>query len=270
MDNARINENDDFSQASAENLSGPGSFEALAEKSFDEIITPSTMKRREMKYIVDSGQVAALKKIVSEHMPEDKYGLTTVASLYYDTPDKRLIRTSVEKPAFKEKIRLRAYGEVTEDSTLYLEIKRKADGVVYKRRVPVSRAEADAFFNYERLVGGDEQISKEITYFRDYYKTLRPSCVILYDRLAFYAERTNLRVTFDMAPRYRTDNLRLCDDMTGTLLLPEGFAVLEIKAQKVIPLWLSGALTRLNIKKESYSKYGEAYARMMLSDNKGE
>ena len=68
-------------------------------------------------------------------MQIDEFGLHPIASLYYDTPDYRLIRTSVEKPAFKEKIRLRSYGLAVEGSPVYLELKRKAYGIVYKRRV---------------------------------------------------------------------------------------------------------------------------------------
>ena len=93
------------------------------------------MKRYEMKYILSPEQTDYFKKSVEGHMKIDKFGLTSIASLYYDTPDYRLIRTSVEKPPFKEKIRLRSYGIATESSPVFLELKRKAYGIVYKRRV---------------------------------------------------------------------------------------------------------------------------------------
>ena len=93
------------------------------------------MKRYEMKYLMSPEQTEFFKKSVEDYMKIDKFGLTSIASLYYDTPDYRLIRTSLEKPPFKEKIRLRSYGIATDSSPVFLELKRKAYGIVYKRRV---------------------------------------------------------------------------------------------------------------------------------------
>ena len=94
----------------------------------------TVMKRYEMKYIINGEQADYLREHMKGRMEVDQYGKTSIASLYYDTPSFRLIRASVEKPSFKEKIRLRSYGLATEDSPVFLELKRKADGVVYKRR----------------------------------------------------------------------------------------------------------------------------------------
>jgi len=236
----------------------------------NKMISPATMKRYEMKYKINSKQEDALLKIVKRHMEEDKYGKTSIASLYYDTPDRRLIRASLEKPQFKEKIRLRSYGEADENSPLYLEIKRKTNKVVYKRRLMVSQAEADAFFNYEKPIDATAQIAKEITYFRDYYKSLEPACVIIYDRVAFVGDEGNLRLTFDERPRYRIDDLKLSKNLDGTLILPEGELIMEIKAQESLPLWLTGALDSLRIRKTSFSKYGEAYIKTIIEKQQGE
>ena len=109
------------------------------------------MKRYEMKYIMSPEQTEYFKKSVEGHMKIDKFGLTSIASLYYDTPNYRLIRTSVEKPAFKEKIRLRSYGIATDTSPVFLELKRKAYGIVYKRRVqstiPLVKKFFDSYFS---------------------------------------------------------------------------------------------------------------------------
>ena len=90
----------------------------------------NVMKRYELKYLPDRGQTAWLISRLKGHMEPDRYGLTTIASLYYDTPDRRLIRASLEKPEFKEKLRLRSYGPATEASPVFLELKRKASGIV--------------------------------------------------------------------------------------------------------------------------------------------
>lgn len=218
-----------------------------------------TMKRYEIKYILDKTQVKEFCDRIKNRMTIDEYGLTSIASLYYDTPDKRLIRNSVEKPEFKEKIRLRSYGLAKDGSTLYLELKRKAYGIVYKRRAATSQKATDEFFNCGADIDGASQISKEISYFRDYYKNLVPSCLIIYDRVAYLEKDGDLRLTIDYNPRYREKDLNLYTSMEGKSLLPEGYAVLEVKAQESVPLWLSGILSDLKIYKGSFSKYGEAY-----------
>ena len=200
------------------------------------------MKRYEMKYILSGSQTEYFKKAVEGHMKIDKFGLTSIASLYYDTPNYRLIRTSIEKPPFKEKIRLRSYGIATEQSPVFLELKRKAYGIVYKRRV---------------------QSTIPLT-FRDYYENLAPACLIIYDRIAYFQPDGDLRLTIDHNPRYRYDDLDLTTSMDGNSLLPQGSTILEVKVQQAVPLWLSEILTKGKIYKGSFSKYGEAYKQQLL------
>ena len=222
-----------------------------------------TMKRYELKYILKPEQVNALKQGLVGHMEIDSYGLTQIASLYYDTPDYRLIRTSIEKPPFKEKIRLRSYGLAKEDSKLFLELKRKAYGIVYKRRVVTTQRDVDKFFNYEGDICADGQIAREISYFRGFYKKLVPSCLIIYDRTAYYEKNGDLRLTIDFNPRYRVTDLNLSTSMDGIPLLPEGYAILEVKVQEAMPLWLTKLLCENKIYKGSFSKYGEAYKQQI-------
>ena len=217
------------------------------------------MKRYEVKYIMNGEQTERLQEALKGHMEVDSYGMTHIASLYYDTPDYRLIRTSIEKPEFKEKIRLRSYGMATADSTVFLELKRKAYGLVYKRRVPTTQTAVKKFFNYEGDVCADGQIAREISYFRGYYQKLVPSCLIIYDRLAYYEPNGDLRLTIDQNPRYRINDLDLSTSMDGISLLSEGYAILEVKMQEAMPLWLTAILSKYKIYKGSFSKYGEAY-----------
>ena len=217
------------------------------------------MKRYELKYILTKEQTAFLREKLKGHMEVDQYGLTSIASLYYDTPDYRLIRTSIEKPLFKEKIRLRSYGIATETSPVFLELKRKAYGIVYKRRVQSTIPAVDKFFNREGDICADGQIAREITYFRDYYEKLVPACLIIYDRTAYFEPGGDLRLTIDSNPRYRVDNLNLTTSMEGNLLLDEGYTILEVKVQEAVPLWLSHLLDKEKIYKASFSKYGTAY-----------
>lgn len=221
----------------------------------------TVMKRYEMKYLLDARQTEYLRRKLEGHMKIDEFGLTSIASLYYDTPDSRLIRASLEKPKFKEKIRLRSYGLATENSPVFLELKRKYDGVVYKRRVQSTLPQVEGFFAGEDITGGSVQIQKELTYFRDYYKNLVPACLVIYDRTAYFEPGGDLRLTVDYKPRYRTNGLTLTESMEGLPLLDDGWSILEIKVQEAMPLWLSAILSEGKIFKSSFSKYGEAYRR---------
>ena len=163
---------------------------------------------------------------------------------------------------YKEKIRLRSYGLATSDSSVFLELKRKVNGLVYKRRINTTLGIASSFFENNDSLGSDSQIAKEITFFRDYYKNLKPSCLIIYDRTAYYEPGGSLRLTIDDNPRFRFDNLNLTTSLDGTSILPDGNTILEIKVQGAMPLWLSHILDKGNIRKGSISKYGEAYKKM--------
>ena len=221
----------------------------------------TVMQRYEMKYLLSGAQTDYFRRALEGHMKIDEYGMTSIASLYYDTPDARLIRASLEKPAFKEKIRARSYGVATETSPVFLELKRKYDGVVYKRRVQSTVPGVAQFFAGADLTGGSEQIQKELAYFRDYYGTLVPACLIIYDRTAYFEPGGEARLTIDYKPRYRVEDLTLTRSMDGIPLLDTGWTILEVKVQGAMPLWLSAALSEGQIYKSSFSKYGEAYRR---------
>ncbi|MBR2527846.1 MAG: polyphosphate polymerase domain-containing protein [Blautia sp.] len=219
------------------------------------------MSRYEIKYVLNRDETQYIKDSLEGHMQVDRFGKTSIASIYYDTPDYRLIRASIEKPVFKEKMRLRSYGLATEDSPVYLELKRKSQGIVYKRRIQSTIPEVNHFIKGEENIEESGQIEKEINYFRNYYRVLKPSCLIIYERTAYFEPGGDLRLTIDENPRFRTDDIRLTHDMHGELLLPEGSSILEIKVQNSIPLWLSHILSARNIYQSSFSKYGTAYLK---------
>lgn len=222
------------------------------------------MKRYELKYILNPLQRKYLEEKLDGNMRIDSYGLTSIASLYYDTPDYRLIRNSIDKPEFKEKMRLRSYGIATESSNVYLEIKRKAYGIVYKRRIQTKIPYVNKFINGKTDICEGGQINREMTAFRNYYKVLMPACLIIYDRVAYYQPNGDLRLTIDGNPRYRMEDLDLTSSMDGISLLDDGYSILEIKVQNSIPLWLTHILSDGCIYKSSFSKYGKAYTEQIL------
>lgn len=217
------------------------------------------MMRHEMKYILTPTQKDFVFERIKDHMRPDRHGRSSIASLYYDTPDYRLIRASVEKPVFKEKIRVRSYGQATDESPVFLEVKRKVNGIVFKRRVQSTIPCVNDFFDRRDALAEGGQIAREMVYFRDYYKDLSPACLIIYERTSFEGE-DDLRLTVDESPRYRLERLDLRDPLDGIPLLEDGLSVLEIKVRQVVPLWLSSVLAEGGIYRESFSKYGTAYA----------
>ncbi len=219
------------------------------------------MKRYELKYVLSKEQTEYLREKLNGHMMVDEFGMTSIASLYYDTPDCRLIRESIENPPFKEKLRLRSYGMAKGNSPVFLELKRKYDGIVYKRRVSSTLSTVESFFKKEGNICSDGQIAREISYFRDMYKNLEPSCLVIYDRVAYFEPGGDLRLTIDYNPRYRLHDLNLTTSMEGEALLDEGQTVLEIKVQEAMPLWLTHILDEGGIRKTSFSKYGNAFKR---------
>ncbi len=223
----------------------------------------SVMLRHELKYLIDPDQERYFIRRIADYMQPDSYGLTSVASLYYDTPDCRLINLSLEKPRFKEKIRLRSYGLATDESPVFLEMKRKYRGVGYKRRVRTVIPVAEGFFRRENDLPGGGQIGRELVRFRDLYGDLAPSYLTICERTAFFRPGSDLRLTVDNAPRYRAEELDLRASLEGNLLLPEGYSVLEIKIQDAMPLWLSAILDEGHIYKTPFSKYGTAYQTQM-------
>ena len=218
----------------------------------------SVMKRYELKYYLSKDQLDYFINKINNHMKVDKYGVTSIASIYFDTPDFRLINKSMEKPNYKEKLRLRSYGLANENSPTFLEIKRKCEGIVYKRRISLLESEVEELL-YNKESRKRDQISREIEAFLENYHNLEPKYLIIYDRVAYYQDNGDLRITIDMNPRYRTNDLNLHTSMEGISLLEEGAAILEVKVQHSIPLWLTAILSEGKIYQTSFSKVGTAH-----------
>lgn len=220
-------------------------------------------RRREQKYLLDASQTAAVLAAMERHMEPDRYAVSAIRNIYYDTPDYRLIRRSIEKPAYKEKLRLRSYGDAEWDSKVFLEMKKKYDGVVYKRRVSLTCREAMEYMSDPDKKLADTQIGRELDYFKQFYVQLLPALYMSYDRHSWRSRDKQLRVTVDSNIRYRTWDLDLTSPSGGEELLEPGQALMEIKAPGAMPLWLAQLLSEQKIRQRSFSKYGTAYRRLL-------
>lgn len=223
-------------------------------------------RRREQKYLLDERQRQAIEDAMHENMEPDKYARSAVRNIYYDTKDRRLIRRSLEKPAYKEKLRLRGYGVIKPEDEVFLEMKKKYKGIVYKRRVSMEEQQATAYMAdpAARLDAG--QIGREIDYFKDFYGTLQPALYLSYDRQAWHSADNSLRVTLDWNICYRRDNLTLVSEAGGVQLLEPGQSLLEIKTATAMPLWLASLLSEYKIRQTSFSKYGTAHMRLLKEE----
>lgn len=216
-------------------------------------------KRVEKKYRVSKSEKDELLSEISDYLTPDPHGRSTICSVYLDTPDFLLIRNSIEAKTYKEKLRLRCYGTPDKNDKVFLEIKKKFKGVVYKRRVSMTLSQAEDY-----LLNGtrpeDSQIMNEIDYAMRFYRSPAPAMLIAYERDAYFVkDMPNLRLTFDSNVRYRVNNLHLDNGSKGDIIIPEDCYILEIKTDGAMPLWLSHALSKLKILPASFSKYGTAY-----------
>lgn len=224
----------------------------------------TVFKRYELKYLLTQELKEKLFDKIYLYLERDGYYKSTVRNIYFDTDNYRLIRRSIEKPTYKEKIRLRSYVQCKKDDVCFLELKKKYDGVVFKRRTLMSECDALEFIKLSDSLAPRSQIEREIQYFAQMYQTLKPKVFLSYDREAYYyKEDPHLRITFDSNVLARTDRLSLSEEIFGTPLLDENMRLMEIKCKGGIPLWLCHALSELKIYKTSFSKYGTAYKDMV-------
>ena len=219
-------------------------------------------KRYEMKYMLNRMQFEELKEEMEQYMIADEHGKSTICSLYFDTPTFLLIRRSLEKPVYKEKLRLRSYGVADADTIVFVELKKKYDSVVYKRRVGMTEWDAERYLlQHEQVM--DTQITREIDYCMTNYEKLAPSILLSYEREAYFGKGDHdFRVTFDQNILWRDYDLSLCKGIYGRPLLSEEQVLMEVKTAGGIPMWMVKFMSERNIYKTSFSKYGMAYTKI--------
>lgn len=219
-------------------------------------------KRIEKKYLLNRAQYYAVLNGIENTMEPDVYSNYEISNIYYDTYHFDLIRASLEKPVYKEKLRVRSYGIPSRGDDVFVELKKKYDGVVYKRRITMSAENAENSLA-AGYIGRSDQISKEINWFLHIYD-LHPAAYIGYDREAFAGiEDPELRLTFDTNLRGRSWDLSLSDGDHGIYIIPKDMILMEIKIPGCTPLWLSHLLSRNNIFDTSFSKYGTYYKQLI-------
>lgn len=233
-----------------------------------------TFERREIKFLLSGEQYRMLKKLLPKYMESDPYCIDDktygIYNVYYDTANDDLIRKSIEKPYYKEKVRLRSYmSPASSEDRVFLEIKKKIGGVVNKRRVVMTLAEAERYVMHGEYPPDNgkylrRQVLKELDVLFERYD-LFPKQYISYERAAYFGkEDKGFRLTFDKNITARRYDITLEKESYGEQLIPDDFRLMEVKISDSMPVWLAEQLAALKIYKISFSKYGTAYKNEML------
>ena len=229
----------------------------------------AVFKRKEIKYLLSSEERNALLPILETCMEPDAFAHSSISNLYYDTPDFRMVRRSLEKPMYKEKLRLRSYETPENTSTVFPEIKKKAMGIVYKRRISLPYQEAVSFLSGQQIASTDmcdgttQQILHELDWMLASYENLAPRVFLSYERDSYKGiSDPSLRLTLDQDILFRTDRLDLREGAFGEAILLPDQTLMEVKISNAAPLWLAQALSEIGIFPVSFSKYGRTYERI--------
>ncbi|MBK1468385.1 polyphosphate polymerase domain-containing protein [Parvimonas parva] len=222
--------------------------------------------RIEKKYLLDEFQYLQLFDFLKDKIITDVYGESTIYNLYYDTSFDLLIKKSLERPIFKEKLRIRSYCLPKKKDLVFIEIKRKYQGVVYKRRFSIELDEAYNLLDINsRNYFKKNQISKEVRYMVNFYE-LYPKLILIYDRIAYKFLNEDIRLTIDKNIKNRREYLKLEEGDSGKLLLKNKY-LMEVKTQNSVSLWFSKLLSELKIFPIPFSKYGEVYMSELKQGN---
>ena len=215
-------------------------------------------QRTEKKYGLTAEQYKDFLNKAKDKIKADRFGMHTISNIYYDTADYELIRHSIEKPKFKEKLRVRGYGDITEKTPVYLELKKKVRGVVYKRRTSMPHSQAKRYMINRVLPKQHDQVMREIDYFLSFYNPMA-KLYLAYDRMAYAGTQDpDLRITVDQNIRSRDYDLDLTKGDYGTIQEKPEY-LMEIKVLGAYPVWLAKVLSELEIYPISFSKYGMIY-----------
>lgn len=228
-------------------------------------------ERYEIKYLLTGRQKREILEAMQPYMVPDRYAHGTIRNIYFDTDTYRLIRRSIERPAYKEKLRLRSYRSCGPEEPVFVELKKKYRSVVYKRRLILEQQKAVECLMRGKKLPLHSQIAEEISYFCSYYHNLSPAVFLSYDRDAYSAvDGSDLRITFDENILARREGFSFDEGIYGTPLIDRKMTLMEVKTSGGIPLWLVHWLTRNQIYKTSFSKYGMAYQTMIYEKEQGD
>lgn len=224
----------------------------------------ANFKRYEKKYLLPVSKLVELEEVFSKYLKPDAYPTSTISNLYFDTDDHYMIRSSMEKAEYKEKLRMRSYdANPSDDSQVFLEIKKKFEKVIYKRRISTDLQKGNSYLLDRQDVLENSQIKQEIDWIFEMNKGLKPMMYIYYDRFSMQGkDDDSIRITLDSNIIYRDYDLDIKKGIYGKRLLDKEYVIMEIKVAGAYPLWLSSILDECELYSRPFSKYGTAYKQL--------
>ena len=224
-------------------------------------------RRIEKKYIINQKQYELLLEAIKDKLTLDPHGKSTICNLYFDTDNYYLIRHSLERPLYKDKVRIRSYNLANLDTIVYMEVKKKFNGIVSKRRISAPLRDIYSYLsNKSEIPYANTQVGKEIDYYFKYYN-LHPTSYITYDRKPYYDKTdSGFRITFDTHIQARDYDLRLDKGIYGTEIFDSNKVLMEIKTLGGIPMWFTKFISDLSIRQGHFSKYGETYLQLICAN----
>lgn len=227
-----------------------------------------SFKRYEKKYLITQEQYDLLIPKILNYMEFDEHCKNNqnynIYNIYYDNDNNDVIRHSISKPYYKEKLRLRSYKITSNpEDIVFLELKKKINGIVNKRRIVLTFEQAIDFLEKGiRPCTNDyinNQVLNEIEYYLSYHD-VHPAVFIGYSRKAFLAKNNrDFRLTIDSKILTRRDNLSLDAGYFGKDILEKNQYLMEVKILGSIPLWFAHILSELKIYSTHFSKYGTEF-----------
>lgn len=228
--------------------------------------TGLVFSRNEKKYLLNAGQYENMMRAVKNRIMPEQYHKYTICNIYYDTNSYGLIANSMQKPKYKEKLRMRSYGVPGADSDVYVELKKKVYGTVFKRREQLPLLLAERYLSGSKAPAGQSQILREIDYFLG-QNAVEPKLYLAYDREAYLGvDDSSLRITFDTGIRSRDYDLSLASGDYGEPLYDGAYHLLEIKTGPAMPVWLTRVLAENKVYPVSFSKYGKIYEKQGVTE----
>lgn len=221
-------------------------------------------RRVEKKYLLTKEKYELLISKIKNYITADKYDYSTICNVYFDNDNYDLITKSIEKPLYKEKLRIRSYGIPSKTDKVFFEIKKKYKGIVFKRRISLTLKEFYDYLTKGIVPNVDIQVMNEIDYMIKLYN-LKPKIFIAYDRYSYKGKNEKeFRITFDKNIRSRNNFINLENGDSGNVLLKKGEYLMEVKTLDAYPMWFTNVLSELGIYPTSFSKYGNVYKKQIF------
>ena len=228
--------------------------------------------RYELKFTVSADVKRALLGLAGEGLLPDSHGhegLYRVSSQYFDTPDLKAYWEKLDGVGYRQKFRLRFYGDEPKADAIFFEIKHRWDQTVYKERVPLQLEALSSLLEQpnqilqlaelvETLTSAEERTLKKIVSVAA--KTgLTGVNMISYLREAWVGKYDeSLRVTFDhLCAAFSPGDASAPLGDQGTPILDPSSMLLEVKFNDRLPVWLRDCLGQVAVQPIRFSKYAE-------------